>query len=435
MEHAFAKIFMLFLVVFALSSTLFCQDGTLSEEQIKEYANSLSTRIDAIIADAAPSSDYNGSMIVMGSGIGLAEQAIIGEMENTYPQMEDMQKIEDNKLANAQNYDTLILVGGPAQNIISAQFEANKNISWQNLSDGGEPFIIRKAELEDGRQAVIFSLLRGYENMGRENVKTSPLNALMPQKFVPAAATAIAIVLMALWPYILKALRMFFGKYFSAKEKQGKKMQKGGFGFDIGHTHLNLYEVLSILAAAAVFGAGMAWTFGAGKDYLLQTIGINIVVASAIFYGQSALRIIIAHFSHMKTQFQFWIAGSGITLISAYLGNMFASPGYFVEEEAEHENDKRTQEQKTKDVSRKAALVRIGIIGVTIAFGLVFFIINIIHPHKLVQLFVASCTLNAAVDMLPIKPMAGTAIMKWNWIVYLALAFVAWAAYVGALII
>ena len=73
-----------------------------------------------------------------------------------------------------------------------------------------------------------------------------------------------------------------------------------------------------------------------------------------------------------------------------------------------------------------------GIIAVTALFGMGFFVLNLLGPSKLLQAFMVACTLNAACDMLPIKPMAGTVIRKWNWFVYLVLSLGVWGLYVVA---
>ena len=406
----------------------------LSTGQIEDYANLISDRISNLTSGAdqnmTPEEAAQKSVMVMGSGLGAAETAVMDKLSEMHPQLGQMARASDSQsLASlTDKYSISLLVGGPSQNAITAALEADGTAAFDNVSNAGDPLVIRQAEI-GGKKIVIFSLLRGYDNEGRSNVANSPLSALIPQKYVPAAATVTTIGLMWLLPYILKLARMFGGKYAATKGKQGKKMRTEGIGFNIGHTHINLYELFSIFAAAAVFGIGIAWTFGAGKSSLLQFVGINIIAACLVFYGQSVLRIIIAHVVKMKTQFQFWLMGSGLTLLSAWLGNMAASPGYFVEEEVARSNDKRTEEQKERDVTKKSAWIRLGIIGVTAAFGLGFFIFNLLAPNKLLQVFMMSCTLNAACDMLPIKPMAGTVIKKWNWLVYVVLGLGVWALY------
>ncbi len=373
-------------------------------------------------------------VLVRGSSLGAAEDAALEQMKQAYPMLGQVAQADDSQtLASLEErYAIILLVGGPGQNAVSREAETSRQLAFENLTEAGSPLIVRQARLDGGRSVTIFSLARGYENEGRSNVQNSPLAAIIPEKYVPAAATATGMGLMWLLPHILKLVRMFVGKFAAAKGKQDKKMRTEGIGFDIGHTHINLYELVSIFAAAAVFGVGIAWTFAAGQDYLLQIVGANVVVACVLFYGQSALRILIAHMVKMKTQFQFWLGGSALTLLSAYLGNMLASPGFFVEEEVAGGKDKRSEEQKEKDRTRKAAWIRLGIIALTAAFGLGFFVLNLLAPSKLLQAFMVACTLNAACDMLPIKPMAGTVIKKWNWLAYGVLALGVWGLYLAA---
>ena len=436
---------MLFAVSLLLFATPVCaqaqvpadQTGMqLSATQIESYANLISERISSLTSGADQNMTQmeaaQKSVLVAGSGLGATETAIMDKLMETHPQLGQMARASDSQSLDSLTgpYSIILLVGGPAQNSLTAALEGNGAVEFQNLSNAGEPVVIRQATIGGGKKIVIFSLARGYENEGRSNVRNSPLAAIMPEKFVPAAATATTIGLMWLLPHILKFARMFGGKYAAAKGKQGKKMTTEGNGFNIGHTHVNLYELFSIFAAAAVFGIGIAWTFGAGKSSLLQLVGINIIAACLVFYGQSVLRIIIAHLVKMKTQFQFWLGGSVLTLLSAWLGNMAASPGYFLEEEVTRSNDKRTEEQKERDRTRKSAWIRLGIIGVTAALGLGFFVLNLISPNRFLQIFMVSCTLNAACDMLPIKPMAGGIIKKWNWLAYGVLALGGGALYI-----
>lgn len=397
---------------------------------------------DEIFGGDSAAAILNDTVMVKGRGLGGAEEGLFLAMQSAYPQMREVRQADDNAISGAleMNYPRILLIGGPEQNSLSEYYLGNASLGWETLSKNNEQVVIERAYLAPGRQVVMLSLRRGFDNYAKQNVGTSPLKGLIDDRLIPVAATAVAVGGLALLPHLMKILRSVIGKCITAKYgKEGKRFSDGwpvleAFGF-----HVRSFDLLSVLLAAAIFGAGFAWTFAAGKDNLLKMIGLNIVIAAMLYYGQSILRIIVARLQNVKTEYQFWAEGAFLTLLSAYLGNMVGSVGYFLEEERKKQHGGKAKDEKPdiaeRERIRKAARLRLAIILVTASFGFLFFIANIIHPNKALQLFAAFCVLNAATDLLPIAPLPGAVLKKWRWYVYVPLALLTWGLYIAMSIV
>ncbi|MEW6722995.1 MAG: hypothetical protein AB1324_07060, partial [Candidatus Micrarchaeota archaeon] len=141
------------------------------------------------------------SIMVIGSSIDLSERSALEftKASNEWLAMVGEENDSDASLAAIDSgaYRLIILIGGPEQNNITRELWSR---GWFNETydvEGG--FIVQKGS--DGRGGVILSISdeKGYrKGLTHESAEHSPLSAFMPEEYVPAAATGISLLILAL---------------------------------------------------------------------------------------------------------------------------------------------------------------------------------------------------------------------------------------------
>ena len=131
--------------------------------------------------------------------------------------------------------------------------------------------------------------------------------------------------------------------------------------------------------------------------------------------AHEATHRLFAHMFGMRVEYRFWPAGSGLTLVSSYLGNAFSVQGFLLED-------------IPKNVEKwKVGIMKLAAPALSAAVMVVFAYLNYVHPERLYVEIYSISALWAMAEMLPFRGLDGKEIIEWNRNVWLV-AFVAIAA-------
>lgn len=439
----FATIILLVPLVLAQNATVF-QNGTIPAsfsntsyfgDFLKMYSNDSEFKksADALILDwrsitggKADSADLRDtSLIIIGTSLGAVDSAAMEAAMAQLPMFSNVTKIKDSETTADQLAKTpklIILVGSPAQNAMTKEFQARGWLENKSYQSYGQLEIVY-GKIPLGAPVIMVSSARSYENLQKDGVSASPLAAFIPEKYVPAAATGIAISLLAL-PSILGFLmdlmpgylRTYLGKYLQFLGKGSKEIKEQFLGFTVFDFRFKVREFLSILLAASVFGAAMAYIFTGPKPRFIEIAFLNFFIAAFLYLARELIRLAINWWQKINTEFQFWLAGSIVTVVSAFLGNICNATYYILE-------------AKDEKLAKKSGLIKMFVEFATTGVAIVFFALNVLMPDRLWQMFFVSASTLGAIESLPLKPLPGSGIKSWNAWAWLATFVIVWAIY------
>ena len=342
----------------------------------------------------------NHSAIVVGNSLDAPEQALFEAVKTSYPIMQNMTTIDDSpeSLAAAEggSYAVIILIGGPAQNRVTAEFESRGAFNDSHTVKG--EFVVKTGNV-NGTLVIAFSDLRGFANAPRESAAHSPLASFVPVQYVPATATGISMFLLAL---ISLAKTVFEFKALDVG-RRGKKLGQGGLRV----MGINLFEPIAVLGASCVVGISLSWQYFAfGPLFLLWVVG-NTLIALAGGIIHELVHRFFALIFNVKVEYRFWWSGSALTLLSSYLGNAFSVQGFLLE-----------------DIPKETAKWKVGIMKLAAplfsAFVMILFgVINALFPSVVFQMITASSGLWAMAEMFPFTGLDGKDVKEWNFFIWL----------------
>ncbi|MDD5337586.1 MAG: hypothetical protein PHS02_03830 [Candidatus ainarchaeum sp.] len=348
------------------------------------------------------------TLVVMGSGTDAEEKALWESAKAAYPAISNATMVMDGDQAlaiiDSGKYPLVVLIGGPAQNrmtdAISRRGVLNESeeIYGQFIVDYGE---------SNGSVVAALSDKKGIYNQARVSVKYSPLSAFIPPEYVPAAATGISLLLLAL----LSLGRTVFE--FKALDI-GRKGRKVGEG-SMYAGPVNVSEIAAIVGASLVLGISISWQYFGPSPEFIFWLFINTAICLVAGIAHEIAHRILAWAFKIKMEYRFWAGGSLITLISSYLGNAFSVQGFILEE-----IPKETEKWKV-------GVMKLGAPLLSNAAMLLFAFINVFFPHPVFQVIYSTSALWAMAEMLPFAGLDGKDIKDWNFFVWLA-AFVFVAA-------
>lgn len=233
----------------------------------------------------------------------------------------------------------------------------------------------------------------------------SPLASVLPVAAVPPAATAITVGAMAVWPAILKTLTGLVKSNLTSRiknrAKKGQKIDTNLHAVNVLGISVRPAELRAIAVAALVYGLAVCYTvqgFKMKRGFFLSQEGLVLL----FYYARSVIRFAYERAHKLSTQYRFWIMGGFLCLGSAYLGNTLGTVGYELEGSSKPEDAHRA-------VAMKAWLVLLAF-----AMALVFYALNREHPVKIYQSARLMMSGAALAEILPIAPMPGQKIMRWN---------------------
>jgi hypothetical protein len=244
------------------------------------------------------------------------------------------------------------------------------------------------------------------QNLPLQGAAESPLATLgVPPQAVPVVATTATAGVMAVWPFLTKALaglaKSIFGAFLKSRAKQGKAIDKTQKTIEVMGFVVRPVELASLLFGAAVYGLAIGYAFQ-GRNMSPAFFVSQEALVIAIYYARSFVRFAYERAYKLPTQFRFWPSGGLLCLVSAYLGNPLGTVGYELEET-------RTAEDAERIVKMKAWLI-----GVSLVMALGFFAANVVHPNKVLQTGRVMMSGMMLAEILPITPMPGLKIHRWR---------------------
>lgn len=361
----------------------------------------------------------NEGAIVLGENIGLSERIVFDSLKISNGWMQNVSIANDtnasyDKFSNGE-IKFLMILGGPAQsNIAKTIYQNNK----PSKTDEKYGFLIYEYRFEEDKVALIITTKKGLveEKFKSESAKYSPLSAIMPKEYVPAAATLISLLLLAL----INVVRTVFE--FKALDL-GRKNQKVGEGstFIKG---VNVTEILAILGASIILGISISWQYLANTEAFWTWLLLNTVICLIGAIIHEVTHRIIANIFNIKMEYKFWPEGSLLTLISSYLGNAFSIQAFILEEIPQG-----IEKWKVGIMKLSAPLVST---FVMIIFAYLY-TQNLEPVYKVVY---STSALWAMAEILPFSSLDGKDIKEWNkWIWSAAFLFISAAYFVVTFLI
>jgi hypothetical protein len=333
--------------------------------------------------------------IVEGEDVSYSERTLMSMLKKKYPNVKDMKYV--SVLDYVEDSSPIVLIGGPNQNSLSKKYLDDSSYSKEEDSlTVGKIIYLTLNE----KKIMVFSDYQGFNNIPRTSHKNSPLNNLVPEKLVPITASAMSISLLWLWQLfgktITKFLKTFFIRKVLKKAKKNKKVKNehDHLIFDI---KIKYREWFSIIGAAVIFSLAISYTYMSNKINTLNLILVTMFANLLIYFVRNIIRLYIDKKHENHTEYNFWIFGSLLTIVSGYLGNTFSLAGFVL-------TDKKDNAGKTNYIINL----------VTFLFGIIFLTLNIFVATKFVQMTSFSLISISFLNMIPIEPMGGQNVFKWN---------------------
>jgi Zn-dependent protease len=179
--------------------------------------------------------------------------------------------------------------------------------------------------------------------------------------------------------------------------------------------------VISALVLALAFGISLSGGLSAFQQprALVLVIGMSLVAVSLGFVlHELGHRLIARRFGYFA-EFYMWPTGLMITLGSSLFGFIFAAPG------AVMISPGATTLETDISIREKVGLISLAGPATSIGIGVVFLVLDIIHPGELFALGAQINIWLGVFNLIPFGPLDGTKILNWNkgiWLGSLAVA-------------
>jgi len=268
------------------------------------------------------------ALICVGNDIDLGERLLLETLRSQNPWLAKANESREGPQTigaiESGRHPLVILVGGPAQNNVTAFAAENGWFNYTRTLEGG--IIASSGKLPGGTVVVAVSDRQGNRTGGIRNeaASRSPLAALMPKEYVPLAATGISLLMLIL----VNVGRTVFE--FKALDfgRKGRKVGEGAWTV----SGFNISEMLAIAGASMVLGLSISWQFFAPSKDFLFWLAINSMICLFAAILHEVTHRIFAHIFNIRMEYRFWPAGSALTLLSSFLGNAFSIQGFILEE-------------------------------------------------------------------------------------------------------
>ncbi|MCP4648300.1 MAG: hypothetical protein GY852_11325 [bacterium] len=336
--------------------------------------------------------------LVIGTDLSIPEREAMLAYANQNPIFSNFKKARDTESMELLRTDSfLVILGGPSQNDLAFYLEKEEMVkrTW-NISDS---MMARSGTTPGGGKFIILSDLRGYKNMRKEGIVSSPLAGFMPREYIPIASFLISILGLAAIPVI----RIYLAGIFKTKEREsGRKKVKEKFtGINLFGVPIRFREILSVFLGAFFYGMGVAYLY-AGFTLELIPMGIaSVIFVALLYYFRSLTRWFFDGRYKTHTEYVFWGTGGSLCWISSIFGFTLQTPGFEVEKIPEK-------------FEKKAAFMKWAVLSVAMLVALTIFIINFFFPNEYLPVFQTVASAIAVTEILPFVPMPGVLIKKWN---------------------
>lgn len=332
--------------------------------------------------------------IVEGSSLSIAQRTlyrgIIAQNNELrqFPRVSDAQYVEGPR----------VLLGGPNTNVQSFLVKPNSTllVAGINITYYDEERVMMIASRKEVLSAD-------------KSITKSPLARFMPAAAVPVVASLFSLLLMLFFQFLAgtatsvgkTAAAIMAGTWWKQRvqEKQAKR-----------HLFIMpLREAVTILLVILVLTAAKTWAYSPGWLQALIVAGVTTTLLTLV---RETARIFWARKHHVHVESVFWPLGALLTLVSAYLGNLFSLPSYL---------------RIHKDEKKQWARVSLNVAYVTMAVAFVTWLLEFWIVNQYVHTLSVVAATVAFISLLPIKPLAGLNIWKFNkklWTCAFVLAFI-----------
>ena len=296
----------------------------------------------------------------------------------------------------------VILVGGPSQNRITAEF-SEKGMLSAKKHEFANQFTITTGKTKYGTKIIVVSDKRGFVNLPRKAAQYSPLALCLPLQWIPVVASAIGAILASIISPLINLLKAYIEAFLADKGKKGKHIDEKA----VKVAGIKIREVISVMVAAFVLGLSTSWTFAGPTFDFVWLLILNTIICLFAGLSHELIHLTMGRLLKIKTEYRFWPAGSAATMLTAILGNSFGLQGFLLEK-----------------VEEGAAKWKLGVMKLasplfSTAVMIFFAIVNFFFPHVAFQMVYTIAGVLAMADILPFAPMDGHEIRKWNIFVWL----------------
>jgi hypothetical protein len=350
----------------------------------------------------------NHTVLVMGSRIDLAERLLLETAKSQNAWLARVREANDSAATlqdiDEGRYSLVIMIGGPEQNNITRELQGRGSLNESQNVEAG--MVVLDGKLPGDGVALAITDRKGLvADLESTSVDSSPLLAIVPRELVPATATGISVILLAL-ANVARTVFEFKALDFGRK---GKKVGQGAFMAG----GLNLTEMLAIFGASMILGVSISWQYlRPGTDFF-WFLAVNSLVCLGAAILHEVTHRIFAHIFRIKMEYRFWPAGSFLTLLSSYLGNAFSIQGFILEE-------------IPPDTPKwKVGLTKLAAPLVSAIVMIGFALLNYASPDPVYKIIYSTSALWAMAEILPFGALDGKDVKDWNrdvW--YLAFFFI-----------
>jgi len=362
----------------------------------------------------------DNAVIVLGSDISSLERLTYFELKQQYPTMSAYPvKNDTNFVIEDFQGKVIILIGGPAQNTITAKV-FDRNIPPTDTIDmvAGRVIMIQGEK----NKYVIFSDKNGL-GLPRTARSNSPFAKIMPVEVVPIAAAASGIFLIWLWAFLSKigvkvatgAVKGLGSNKILDRIKKKKELKEEFHGFMFRGVRFKTREWIAVIIAAIIFSFSVSYMYLKKDVNLLIFFGANILFNVLFQSMKNIVRLIADRHRQTHSEYILWYWGAFVTLITGWLGQTFSLAGLTISNEQPDSNAQKTS-------GKIAYFTNLGLI---VIFLILFFLWMFATDSTFVQMIMIMALTAIFIDMMPFKPFPGQKMLQWSklwyWITFLVM--------------
>jgi hypothetical protein len=289
----------------------------------------------------------------------------------------------------------IVLVGGRTHNSITGKVYDSGYMVNESTKFMGQ-LIVGRVDLDnDSKAVVLYHKIAGEGvRLEREAVKYSPLREVMPEEYVPVAATGIGLILMHLFA-ISKTIAEFLALDIGRKKKTFGHVGPKIMG-------VRVREAAAILGAASVLGFAVTWTFAGPSSGFLSLLFMNSWICLFAALSHELSHRLVGRLFGIKIEYRFWYMGSFITIVTAFLGNSFGIQGFLME-------------KIEGDISKwKYAATKLAAPLISTTITVIFAVLYLNNPGVVFQMVYTTASIWAMAEIMPVKGLDGYDIRRWN---------------------
>ena len=396
------KVFSYILIVLLLMSFVLAQEDLPLDEKIELASDDVS--------DFFGATPPENIIVVTGSDITLEDRILFNLIKSNL-NLPGLKILTDFQDIGAYDSKNLVLLGSRKTNSFT-QSLVEAGLIENRVKKDYSPLIIETANIGARKVLLIYSK-KEMVNVQSTAAAKSPLNNIIDEKYVPAAATFLSILLMYLWQVGSKTLFDFMNETISSKildkKSSNHKIKKNEF--------VNKNEIIAFVIYVIVFAFSIAYGWSTGFKQFLELFLLNLGIIGAIALIRELARLKFCHKHKLRSEFVLWPFGTVVTVISTFLGNTFSLASYTLLDE--DENDE-------KKFGKSAFLISL----FTFILAIGAYLLNIIFPNLILQMIFVFSIMIVFIEMFPMSPMPGADIKEWSFPVWLISYIVVIVSYI-----